>query len=337
MKKTVTKRLVTIMMAFAVLFTTVFAGTSEVQAETKTQNVYESSDYEQATAGTEVKIPFTLTGNQGIKAIILVPAQVQASLALYDSTGTQFVDFDNNPLSLEESDWVSYQGLYAYLDSWDGGLSAGDYYYGLTFASDTKFILDIEQVMNEAKISQTRATITQGFTQKLSVSGSKVKSWKSSNKKVAKVDKNGKVTAVKAGKASVSAVLTDGSKLTCKVTVKANRYSDTKPTTSDIGYGKRVLSAYSANFDKSGNLVISTVFVNNSSYRVSYLENVKIAVKDEKGKTVGVYKAKKINVGTSAYSTKNIKIMIKKSSLKKKKADLRNADISTSGVAVYYY
>lgn len=337
MKKTVTKRLVTIMMAFAVLFTTVFAGASEVKAEVKTKNVYESSDYEQAAAGTEVKIPFTLTSNNGMQVLIIVPTQVQVSLALYDSTGSLLDEYDNNPMTIKATEWYSYQSVYATVDAWDSGLPAGDYYYGLTFETDTQFMLDIEQVMNEAKISQTKATITQGFTQKLSVSGSKVKSWKSSSKKVAKVDKNGKVTAVKAGKATITAVLTDGSKKTCKVTVKANKYSDTKPTTSDVGYGRRVLSAYSASFDKSGNLVISTVFVNNSSYRVPYLENVKITVKDEKGKTVGVYKAKKINVGTSAYSTKNVKVTIKKSSLKKKKADLRNASISTSGVAVYYY
>ena len=335
MKKTVTKGLVSFMMAFAVLFTTVFAGASEVKAEVKTKNVYESPDVEQATAGTEVKIPFTLTSNNGMQATIIIGEQVQASLALYDSTGALVDEYDN-PLTIAASNWESYQGAYAYVDSW-GGLAAGDYYYGLTFETDTLFMIAVDQVMNEAKISQTKATITQGFTQKLSVSGSKVKSWKSSSTKVAKVDKNGKVTAVKAGMATITAVLTDGSKKTCKVTVKANKYSDTKPTTSDVGYGRRVLSAYSASFDKSGNLVISAVFVNNSSYRVPYLENVKITVKDEKGKTVGVYKAKKINVGTSAYSTKNVKVTIKKSSLKKKKADLRNASISTSGVAVYYY
>ncbi len=45
--------------------------------------------------------------------------------------------------------------------------------------------------------------------------------WKSSNKKVATVDKNGKVTAVKAGKATITATASDGSKksASCKITV----------------------------------------------------------------------------------------------------------------------
>jgi len=45
--------------------------------------------------------------------------------------------------------------------------------------------------------------------------------WTSSNKKIAKVDKNGKVTAVAAGSATITVKTKDGSfKATCKVTVK---------------------------------------------------------------------------------------------------------------------
>lgn len=44
--------------------------------------------------------------------------------------------------------------------------------------------------------------------------------WTSSNKKVATVDKNGKVTGKKAGKATITAKTSNGKKATCKVTVK---------------------------------------------------------------------------------------------------------------------
>ena len=338
MKTNATKKIVTLVMAFAVLFTTVFTGITPVAAAETTKTVYVSADIEQATAGTEVKVPFTLTSNTGIDALIFVPAAVNAKLALYDSTGSSLVEgFDNNPMNIYTSDWESYQGMYAYDDSWNGSLPAGDYYYGITFDTDTQFMLDIEQKSVEAKISQTKATITKGFTKKLSVSGSKVKSWKSGNTKIAKVDKNGKVTAVKAGKTSVYAVLADGTKLACKVTVKENKYSDVKITTSDVSYGNQMMHAYKASYDKSGNLVICTKFANNASYRISKLKNVKITVKSATGKTIGVYKASSISTSVSPYSTKDMKFTIKKSALKIKKADLRNATIQITGTSVYYY
>ena len=49
--------------------------------------------------------------------------------------------------------------------------------------------------------------------------------WYSSNSKVVTVNKNGKVTAVKAGTATITAKTANGLKATCKVTVKAK--SDT--------------------------------------------------------------------------------------------------------------
>ena len=56
-------------------------------------------------------------------------------------------------------------------------------------------------------------------------SAAKNVTWYSSNNKVATVSKNGKVTAVKAGTATITAKTANGLKATCKVTVKAK--SDT--------------------------------------------------------------------------------------------------------------
>ena len=335
MKNKATKRIAALVMALAMVITTVCVGTTSVEAATKV--VYQSQALEDATAGTEVKIPFTISKNKQVNVVIVAAKQVAAELAVYDSTG-ELVDMDKNPVAIAATDWeyASNYDAYGYVDTLTG-FSAGDYTYGITFEEDNQFGVVVSVETETAKISQTSATVTKGFTQKLSVSGGKVKSWKSTNTKIAKVDKNGKVTGVKAGKATVYAVTTDGQKLTCKVTVKENKYSDTKITTSDVTYGERALSAYSASFDKSGNLVISAVFVNNTSYRVSYLQNVKITVKDANGKTIGVYSAKKISSSTNAYAAKNMKFTIKKASLKKKTADLRNAKITTSGTAVYYY
>ena len=44
--------------------------------------------------------------------------------------------------------------------------------------------------------------------------------WTSSNKKVASVDKNGKVKALKKGTATITVKTTSGKKATCKITVK---------------------------------------------------------------------------------------------------------------------
>ena len=249
------------------------------------------------------------------------------------------MNWSDNPFSVSStsSDWEydSSNNVYVYGDVLDT-MNPGDYYYGITFTQNTYFYLDIVQQNENVKISQSKATITKGFTKKLSVTGAKVKSWKSKNKKIAKVDKNGKVTGVKAGKTTVYATTTDGKKLTCKITVKANVYSVSKPTLSDAGYYSCIVEAYKGSFDKSGNLVINARIANNTPTRVVQLKDVQFVVKDANGKVIGTYKASKYNVSVSAYSTKDVKFTIKKSSLKKKKADLRNATITRKGGSYYY-
>lgn len=61
-------------------------------------------------------------------------------------------------------------------------------------------------------------SVKSGTTKTVSVLNGKAKSWSTSNKKVATV-KNGKITALNKGKVTVTATLTTGKKLTCKVTV----------------------------------------------------------------------------------------------------------------------
>lgn len=68
-------------------------------------------------------------------------------------------------------------------------------------------------------ISATKMTLRVGQSKKLTVSNAKKVTWKSSAKAVASVNKNGKVTAKKAGSATITARAA-GKKLTCRVTVK---------------------------------------------------------------------------------------------------------------------
>ena len=75
----------------------------------------------------------------------------------------------------------------------------------------------------KAKISKTKATIYVGKTNKLKVKNNKKKvKWSTSNKKVAKVSKKGKVKGIKAGKATITAKV--GKKAyKCKIKVKKKR------------------------------------------------------------------------------------------------------------------
>lgn len=86
---------------------------------------------------------------------------------------------------------------------------------------------------SKVKISKTKATITKGKTLQLKVKGTKKKvKWTSSKKSVATVNKKGKVTAKKAGKATITAKI-GKKKYRCKVTVKnpsAIKISNTKAT-----------------------------------------------------------------------------------------------------------
>ena len=200
------------------------------------------------------------------------------------------------------------------------------------------------QAASTAKLSATKATVYAGSTKTLTVTTPK--SWKSvkvtatSNKKsVATVDKNGKVTAKKSGKATITATLSDGSKVKCTVTVKDNKYSATKITSSDVSYNEYGAKAYSASFDKNGNLVVKIMIVNGGYGKMTKIPVFRVTVKNQDGKTVGTYKKSSFSVSVPSYSSKSYSVTIKKSSkLSSKKTDLRNSTITVDGgTATVYY
>lgn len=334
------KKIVAAVAALAVAFTAVLAtDVTTAQAATDYNVLYSSSTAEVGNAGEETKFPFTITSASGKTYFYITVAQPTGyTVTLYNSSGSAVSD-NYNPLYISSTDEYWQQdsdGNYLNGDVWSN-LPAGDYYYGVKFDSNNYYFLDIVQYPDEAKISETKATITAGFTKKLSVTGATVKKWSSSKKTVATVDQKGKVTAKKAGKATISAKLDNGQTVKCVVTVKANKYTASKLTTSDVPYGECGWSAYSASFDSNGNLVVKVRAVNNFYYKVSGLENVKIVVKDANGKLVGQTTVKKKVVTIPTGSTKDLSFTIAKSSLKKKTADLRNATITCGGTYYYYY
>lgn len=91
---------------------------------------------------------------------------------------------------------------------------------------------------NAATIKKSGVTLTVGNskTLKTGVSG-KVTSWRSSNKKVASVDKNGKVKAVKAGKTTITAKHSNKNSYTFAITVKNANATATSIVSSTVGGG----------------------------------------------------------------------------------------------------
>lgn len=343
MKTTVSKKISSLVLALAIAFTAVLSTAAPVQAATKS-NVLKGAAladaYGTANAGEEVRVPFTVDKAGNVDMLIAVTQPTSTNVALYTANGALVPDASgSNPFTVSASEYMDLSSVginaYGYMDGWTS-LSAGDYIYSCTFTDAVQYEIMIDQEVAEPKLNQTSATITAGFTKKLSVTDGKAKSWSSSNKKVATVDSKGKVTAKKKGNATITVKCTDGTTLKCKITVKANEYTARKITTSDVTYGESALSPYKISFDKKGNLVIKARYVNRMSHKVVELRNIKIVVKDANGKTVGTYKQSKKKVSVSSGSTKDFTFTIKKSSLKKKKADLRGGDVDVYGTSYYY-
>lgn len=73
--------------------------------------------------------------------------------------------------------------------------------------------------VKKPSLSKSSVTLSEGKFTTIKLNGGKIKSVKSSNKSVVTVSKSGKLTAKKAGKATVTVTSTKGKKYTCKVTV----------------------------------------------------------------------------------------------------------------------
>lgn len=359
MKASVSKKISSLVLALAVMFTTVFAAGVPVQAATvksfkkvsvadkdislKGETTTLADKYGTANAGEEIQIPFTLNQASPISILVAVKQPTATRTALYQGGSLVPEENGNNPCEYSASDYVDLSSVgvngYGINDGWETDMPAGDYTYSCTFADSVDYEIVIGVAVEEAKISQEKATITKGFTKKLSVSGGKVSKWSSSKKSVATVDSKGKVTAKKKGNATITATLEDGTKLKCKITVKDNKYTGRKITTSDVALNAYGMDAYSASFDKKGNLVVKISIANNSYGRMTKIPGFKVTVKNQNGKKVGSYSKSSFKVNVGSYSQKTYTVTIKKSSkLSAKKVDLRNSEITVDGgTATVYY
>lgn len=89
-------------------------------------------------------------------------------------------------------------------------------------------------------LNKTKLSLEKGKTYTLKLNGSKVKSWTSSDKNIASVDKKGKVTAQKEGNATITAVAANGKKYTCKVSVTKSAGGSDNENTHTHSYTSKI-------------------------------------------------------------------------------------------------
>lgn len=98
--------------------------------------------------------------------------------------------------------------------------SAGEK-YALENDFKIEYIQEADPTEKTPGLSASKLTLTAGKVKTLKAYNCTVKTWKSSNSKVVSV-KSGKITALKKGTATITATLTTGKKLKCKVTVSTS-------------------------------------------------------------------------------------------------------------------
>lgn len=123
-----------------------------------------------------------------------------------------------------------------------------------------------------ANISKTEASVKAGGTVTLKVTDGNVKTWRTSNKAVATVSK-GKVTGLKKGSATITAALTTGKKLTCKVTVTTS--PKLSKTCVSVKKGKTVSIKISGKASTAKNVYTNTKYAKITSKNTATTIKVK--------------------------------------------------------------
>lgn len=100
----------------------------------------------------------------------------------------------------------------------------------LILCSFMSFFIVPTNALSKVKLNKTKTTLYVGQSITLKLSGAKVKKWKSNDKNIATVNKNGKVVAKKKGTTTIVATTKNGKTYKCKITVKNVSLSKTKVT-----------------------------------------------------------------------------------------------------------
>ena len=121
----------------------------------------------------------------------------------------------------------------------------------------------------KVSLNKTKLTLTAGKTYKLKLKNNKKKvKWTSSKKSVATVTSKGKVTAKKAGTATITAKVAK-KKYKCKLTVKAKKtVSEPGNTNKDTDFTVSVTPNYQANFTQLKNSILTYGTTNEDGNKV---------------------------------------------------------------------
>lgn len=329
MQKNIYRKIISFVLALTLMTITMSNNPMFVDAASNEVNIIHKIST--ATANAPIRYNFSLSRKSEINFVIRTNERTGITITVKEPIHETPVETIYLPASNPQWEYIKESGIYQ--NTADTNLDAGDYILEVIFEKDVNFDLSMNQIAEIAKLNKSKVSITKGFTFQLKVSGGTIKKSTSNNKSVATVTQKGKITAKKTGKAKVTVTLANGKKLTCTVTVKANKYNSKKPAISDIPYNTYGMKAYSASFDKKGNLVVKFTVANNSYGKIESIPKFAITVKDTKGNTSVSYKKSSYSVTVKSYSVKNCTVTVPKSSLKKnmKSIDLRTSKITVSG------
>ena len=139
--------------------------------------------------------------------------------------------------------------------------------WGACYRLTLRDVGKITSVKLPKKLSLTRGfTYAMPVTIKPAYSSASQLTWKSSRPGIARVDANGYVTGIKNGTTTIKAVSPNGKvKASCKLTVKSNVYSKSKPKRPSKK-GVYIMNK-SLRYDAAGNTIAIEIFVYNRSGR----------------------------------------------------------------------
>ncbi|MDO4476121.1 MAG: leucine-rich repeat protein [Lachnospiraceae bacterium] len=186
-------------------------------------------------------------------------------------------------------------------------------------------------------VSKTSLTLLAGQSYQLSMLGGTGKiTWKTSNAKVVKVTSKGKLTALKAGKATIS--VTRNKKTTkCKVTVRKNQVSyKVSKNARDYRYGEPV-GALSKAYFSNGKLVVDMWVMNARWYYARYFSWWKVNIYTRDGRLLATKKFKNIPLNLSAFSSKKVTLTFPASAVKIKDYDLSKGIYFSDDYYYYWY
>lgn len=325
------KKIISILLSLCLLFSASLLLPDQTFANTSNSYINIMHKINTARSNYPIRYNFSLEKESDIYFELAINERTTVALTVKNKKDEVAVKSDTLP-SVDPR-WQYNEKNGTYQNKHTMHLPAGEYILEMNFETEVNYDLSVSRISEEAKLNYSKLNLTKGFTKQLKAEGGTIKSCTSGNKKVATVSNSGKVSAKSIGKTTIKAKLSNGKTLSCKVSVKPNKYQAKKITVKDVVYNTSEMKAYAASFDSKGNLVLKFKLVNNSYGKITNVSKFKVTVKDSSKKNVVSYNKKDYKTSVASYSDKECTVTIPRSALKKdyKKIDLRTSSYSITG------